>query len=75
MDAYRLPHNHCEIRWIDSRGNVTPDVNPSIGRVRLGAHTFVRDDGTSVAIDASLWFRICAKHAARLPMRNWEWER
>jgi hypothetical protein len=66
----------CQIQWIDSQGNPTPDSAPSIGRVRTKTRT-EEIAGRRVAFDASPWFHICAWHARRLSdpgMQIWEWE-
>jgi hypothetical protein len=66
----------CEIKWFDAQGRLTPDKNPSIGRVRIKEHDYVRRTGETMHFRASRWMRICEQHAQRLPELEdiWEWE-
>jgi hypothetical protein len=63
----------CCIKWIDTKGKMTPDENESIGMVRcIFAPPTFRTYGESE------WYPICAEHAKRLAtLPNWvfEWHR
>jgi hypothetical protein len=66
----------CEIRWIDAKGNPTPDKNPAIARVRT-KDRYQQFHGSAIKFTQSEWFYICAEHAKRLSdpgMEIWEYE-
>lgn len=66
----------CEIKWIDDKGNPTPDDNLPIGRVRCKMFDWRMGVKQSTFI-WSRWFTICENHAKRLSdaeMDIWEFE-
>ena len=77
----------CEIEWFDENGRLTPDSNPSIGRVRTKEYDYTGRNGKVLHLGASRWMHICAHHAKRLIETRdgawkldhqrdaiWEWE-
>jgi hypothetical protein len=66
----------CQIEWVDSSGQPTPDSNPAIGRCRVEAYDRVIH-GRSIHFPTSQWFCICAEHAKQLAnpgMEIWSFE-
>jgi hypothetical protein len=66
----------CQIQWIDTQGNPTPDSNPAIACVRCKANEQIIA-GRVVRFTQSEWFNICAEHAKQLSqpgMEIWECE-
>jgi hypothetical protein len=66
----------CEIEWVDSNGQPTPDMNPAVCRVRCKARV-EQHHGRAIEFSESKWFACCAKHAERLSdpgMHIWECE-
>ena len=68
----------CEIQWIDSDGNPTPDSNVAIGRVRVRPYSvdLFTIPGPSY-FAGPRWYNICADHTAHLKdpkMCFWEFE-
>lgn len=66
----------CQIQWIDSQGNPTPDNNPAIMRVRTKTRV-EQHHGRAITFEQSQWFCICADHAKQLDapgMHIWECE-
>lgn len=66
----------CEIKWIDTFGQPTPDANEAVGRVMLKARV-QQIGGHGVSFSASPWYNICACHAERLAgpgMEGWVFE-
>lgn len=65
----------CRIQWIGPDGAPTPDDNPAIGTVQVGAYV-AQINGRGVRMDASDVYPICAAHytvyvAKRLDEKNW----
>jgi hypothetical protein len=68
------PSLSCQIQWIDSSGNPTPDSNPAIMLVRTKQRV-EQHHGRALQFSASQWFPICACHATQLSdpgMHIWE---
>ena len=63
----------CEIQWIDSRGNPTPDTRPAVVVIQCIAHNNTIN-GRVIHFDASREFRCCAEHLRQMDgqgMEHW----
>ncbi len=66
----------CQIKWIDSAGNPTPDSNPAIYRVRTKSRV-EQHHGRALQFGESQWFNCCAEHFKRMSdpgMEIWDCE-
>jgi hypothetical protein len=66
----------CQIKWVNSQGQPTPDNNPATCRVRCKART-EQFHGRALSFSQSEWFLCCAEHAKRLAepgMHIWDCE-
>lgn len=51
---------HCTIKWIDGKGNPTPDTNPPVGYCRCLGYSV--PENPSYKPTPSEWYPICAAH-------------
>jgi hypothetical protein len=66
----------CKIRWIDDKGNPTPDANDSVGECWIVAHEELIE-GRLINIPESEHFPICCRHYDELwkaGMEHWHFE-
>lgn len=66
----------CQIQWVGSDGQPTPDSNLSIGRVRRERY-FHTLHGRTLEMPQTEWFYICTHHAHQLKepgMEHWTFE-
>jgi hypothetical protein len=66
----------CEIKWINKAGEMTPDSNAALYRVRSKARV-EQHHGRALQFSQSAWFTCCAEHFKRLAepgMEIWECE-
>lgn len=64
----------CKIKWIDKKGDPTPDTNPAIGWCR-SVDRYQIIHGRTLHFPASQWFPVCQEHARQmdsLDMSHWE---
>lgn len=64
----------CTIKWVDKKGNPTPDDNEAIMLVRCKGRV-EQHHGRTLTFEQSEWFPICACHAKQLSepgMHIWE---
>lgn len=56
----------CEIQWIDSAGNPTPDDNLAIGETYIEAHVWLDRRGEGHVMEQTRRYCVCAEHAKRI---------